>query len=84
MRKNVIFVLLIAIIVSAVSVVSMITDSKDQSFQAYAGSEECNAQGDFKPEPFENMLLAPMQVTDELICRNQNEDQKKIKKLSKK
>jgi len=73
MKKNVICVLLVAVVITAVSVISMINNCKDQTFLAYTSSLKCNAQGDFKPEPFDNLLLAPISGADDQICSNQNE-----------
>ncbi|MDO9576478.1 MAG: hypothetical protein Q7J16_01200 [Candidatus Cloacimonadales bacterium] len=83
MKKDVVFVLLIAVIVSAISVVSMINDNNNQSFLSFAGNMECSAQGDFQPEPFDELLIAPITGTSEPICSTQNENQtQKIKKTN--
>lgn len=68
MKRNLLLVLVVAVVISTLSVVSMIKNSNDNSFQAYASSMECNAQGDLMPEPFNDNLLAPSNETDDQMC----------------
>ena len=75
MKKRLVAVILtIALIISAFSVWSMVRNSQDNSFKTYASSIECNAQGDFMPEPFEETVVVPsVQKEDELYCSAQGD-----------
>lgn len=75
MKRNVLVILIIAVCFSTLSVVTMIRSSKNQSFQSFASNLECSAQGNFKPEPFDNILIAPISGADEPICSIQTENQ---------
>ncbi|MFC1898494.1 hypothetical protein ACFLYJ_02870 [Candidatus Cloacimonadota bacterium] len=73
MKRNVLIILVIVIVFSALSVVTMIRDSRNQSLSTYATNLECSAQGDLKPETYDNKLLDPVAAENDQLCSNQKE-----------
>ncbi len=75
MKRIPIIFLVVAFVLSALSVWSMLKDCQDTSFKAYASSIECNAQGDFMPEPYDDTLIAPLTPNEnsELLCSMQGD-----------
>ena len=68
MKKNAILILVVVMMVSTVSIVSMVKNTQQSSFNGI----ECNAQGDFMPEPFDNTQFSPME-TNESFCSGQGD-----------
>ena len=75
MKRIPIIILLVAFVLSALSVWSMLKDCQDTSFKAYARSIECNAQGDFMPEQYNDTLIAPVNPikVQDLFCSAQGD-----------
>ncbi|MBT4576187.1 MAG: hypothetical protein HOB92_06925, partial [Candidatus Cloacimonetes bacterium] len=57
MNKNLSLIVLVALVVSVINVVAVINSSNDISVQAYATSNVCTAQGDFRPAPFQEVIV---------------------------
>ena len=68
MKVKLMLVLAVAVVISALSVFSMVRNNDSSSLQTYLSSMECNAQGDFMPEPYDSNLMAPANETDEQLC----------------
>ena len=74
MKRIPIIFLVVAFVLSALSVWSMLKDCQDTSFKAYTSSIECNAQGDFMPEPFEETFVTPStQNENDILCSMQGD-----------
>ena len=75
MNKNLIVILVVACIVSVLNVVAVVNSNNDVSFQSFAESKVCNAQGDFMPQPYNNFLIAPISPVKEsvLFCSIQGD-----------
>jgi len=71
MKKNAIFVLIVALIFSTISVTTMLNNRNTKSSQTYANKTESNTQGDIKPDPFNDLQIIPVSETDINICKNQ-------------
>jgi len=67
-KKFVIVVFMVVFITSVLSVSSMVKNARSNSFETFAQGTECRAQGIFMPEPFEETLVAPVEVGRDLIC----------------
>ena len=65
MNKNLIIILVVACIVSVFNVVAVVNSNNDVSFQSFAESKFCNAQGDFMPQPYDDLLIAPISPVEE-------------------
>jgi len=68
MKGRMLLVLAVAVVISTLSIVSMIRSNDVNSLQSYLCSIECNAQGDFMPEPYDSNLMAPAKQTDDKLC----------------
>ena len=70
MNKNLIVILVVACIVSVMNVIAVINSNNDVSFQSFAESRICNAQGNFMPQPYDDLLIAPISPAEEsdLFC----------------
>ncbi len=70
MNKNLIVILVVACVVSVLNVVAVVNSNNDVSFQSFAESKVCNAQGDFMPQPYNNFLIAPISPVEQsdLFC----------------
>ncbi|MBL7149396.1 MAG: hypothetical protein ISS80_04920 [Candidatus Cloacimonetes bacterium] len=75
MNKNLIVILVVACIVSVLNVVAVVNSNSDVSFQSFAESRICNAQGDFMPQPYDDLLIAPISPMEEsdLFCSIQGD-----------
>ena len=75
MKKNLIIILVVACFVSVLNIVAVVNSNNDASFQTYAESKICTAQGDFMPEPYEDLLIAPIAPNKEiqLFCSAQGD-----------
>ena len=75
MNKNLIIILVVACVVSVLNVVAVVNSNNDVSFQSFAESKICNAQGDFMPQPYEEFLIAPISPAEEsdLFCSIQGD-----------
>ncbi len=75
MKRNFVVFLIVAVVVSTLSIWTMVRNTSDSSFQTYANGIECNAQGDFKPEPFDDTMLAPLLPTEKqnVFCSAQGD-----------
>ena len=73
-KRLVVTILTVAIILSAFTVWSMVRKSQADSFKTYASGIECNAQGDFMPEPFEETFVTPStQNENDILCSMQGD-----------
>jgi hypothetical protein len=70
MNKNLIIILVVACLVSILNVVAVVSSNNDVSFQSFAESKVCNVQGDFMPQPYDDLLIAPISPVEEndLFC----------------
>ena len=70
MNKNLIIILVVACVVSVLNIVAVVNSNNDVSFQSFAESNICNVQGDFMPQPYDNLLIAPISPVEEsdLLC----------------
>jgi hypothetical protein len=67
-QKNfVIVVFMVVFITSVLSVSSMVKNVRNNSFESFAQGSECRTQGVFMPEPFEDTLVAPIEVEEEEV-----------------
>ena len=66
MKKNLIIILVVACVVSVLNIVAVVNSNNDISFQSFTESKICTAQGDFMPEPYEELLIAPIIPTKEV------------------
>ena len=70
MNKNLIITVVVACIVSVLNVVAVVNSNNDVSFQSFAESKVCNVQGDFMPQPYDDLLIAPISPVEQsdLFC----------------
>ena len=75
MNKNLIIILVVACLVSILNVIAIVNSNNDVSFQSFAESKFCNAQGDFMPQPYDDLLIAPISPVKEsnLFCSIQGD-----------
>ena len=75
MNKNLIAILAVACVVSVLNVIAVVNSNNDASFQAFAESKVCNVQGDFMPQPYDDLLIAPISPVKEndLFCSIQGD-----------
>lgn len=59
-KNFVVIVFMVVFVMSAMSVTSMVKNSAKGSYDTFAQGNECRTQGVFMPEPFADVLVAPV------------------------